>query len=95
MRPEASLETYFIKKAEENNALQYKFLSGITGVPDRLIIYQGITAFVELKAKNGVLSKRQKFVINSMRSHGAIVFVPYSKKDIDDIFNNIKRNSIG
>lgn len=91
MRPEATLEAYFIKKAEENNALQFKFLSGVTGVPDRLLIYNGITAFVELKAKNGILSKRQKFIINSMRSHGATVFIPYSKVDIDNIFVNIKK----
>jgi len=95
MRPEASLESYFIKQAQLHNVLQYKFLSGITGVPDRILICPKMTAFVELKAENGKLSKRQKFVIKSMRNHGAIVLVPFSKADIDDIFDEIKRNSIG
>lgn len=95
MRPEKRLETYFTKKAEENNCLQYKFTSGVTGVPDRIMIYNGTTAFVELKAKNGVLSERQKFIIKMMKSHGATVFVPFSKEDIDDIFDSIKRNSTG
>lgn len=91
MRPEAALEKYFQEQAEKHGFLQYKFLSGITGVPDRIIIGYGVTAFVELKAKNGVLSNRQKFVINSMQKHGATVFVPFSKTDIDDIFAKIKQ----
>lgn len=91
MRPEAKLEEYFQEQAKKHDVLQYKFLSGITGVPDRIIIGNGITAFVELKAKNGVLSERQKFVINSMRKHGATVFIPFSKEDIDKIFDTIKQ----
>lgn len=90
MRPEATLEDYFKKQAQKHNALQYKFLSGITGVPDRILIHNGATVFVELKAKNGVLSERQKLVIQSMRNHGATVFVPFSKEDIDKIFDKIK-----
>lgn len=94
MRPEATLEAYFKKQAEANGMLQYKFLSGITGVPDRIIIGYGTTAFVELKAKNGVLSERQKFIIQSMRDHGATVFIPYSKKDIDEIIAKIKQRRV-
>lgn len=89
MRPEATLEAYFKKQAQKHNALQYKFLSGITGVPDRILIYNGKTIFVELKAKDGVLSKRQKLVIQTMRNHGATVFVPFSCDDIDKIFDKI------
>ena len=85
MRPESALESYFQEQAEKHGFLQYKFLSGVTGVPDRIIIGNGITAFVELKDKNGRLSKRQQFVIQSMRNHGAIVYVPFSKEDIDEI----------
>jgi len=91
LRPEAKLEDYFIKQAEKHNVLQFKFLSGVTGVPDRLVIGYGQTIFVELKAKNGILSKRQTFIINSMRNHGAKVFVPFSKEDIDTFFEKIKQ----
>lgn len=94
MRPESTLEKYFKEQAAKNKILQYKFLSGITGIPDRIIIGYGITAFVELKAKNGMLSKRQKYVIKSMRNHGAIVFVPFSKEDIDEIFKKIKQRKV-
>ena len=47
MRPESALESYFQEQAEKHGFLQYKFLSGVTGVPDRIIIGNGVTAFVE------------------------------------------------
>ena len=91
-RPEAKLEDYFEQQAKTHNFLQYKFISGVTGVPDRIIVGNNITAFVELKAQNGKLSERQKFLINSIRRHGGLVFVPFSKQDIDDIIVFIKQN---
>lgn len=89
MRPEVRLEKYFCKMASSHNALQYKFISGVTGVPDRILICNGTVAFVELKARNGVISERQKFVIKSLRQHGATVFVPFSESDIDSIFQQL------
>ena len=80
-------EDYLGDEAEKNNILYYKFLSGETGVPDRILVGNDLTVFVELKAANGVLSERQKFVINAMRRHGAVVFIPYNKQDIDEIIN--------
>lgn len=93
LRPEAKIEDYFKKSAEDNGFLQYKFISGVTGVPDRIIIGGGTIAFVELKAINGELSKRQKLVINTIRRHGGTVFVPYSKKDVDDIISYLKKKN--
>lgn len=89
MRPEASIESYFIKKCKENQILQYKFISGETGVPDRIIICNGITAFVELKAKDGRLSARQKLVHKNIRNHGGIIYVPFSKSEVDDVIIDI------
>ena len=86
-RPEAIIESYFMKQAKKYRCLQYKFTSGITGVPDRVLIINKQTVFIELKAENGVLSDRQKLVIKQMRQHGAIVFTPYSKTDIDEMFD--------
>jgi len=87
--PESVLERYFIKQCALRGIWQNKFTSAITGVPDRIVIYNGTTAFVELKAKNGVLSERQKRVIAQIKSHGGTVFVPYSKQDVDDIVSQL------
>ncbi len=92
MRPEAQIEDYLENEAKRNNFLQYKFTSGVTGVPDRIIVGNGITAFIELKAINGRLSERQKFVIRNIRRHGGIVFIPYSKADVDKIIDYIRKN---
>lgn len=92
MRPEAKIEDYFEKAAKRNNFLQYKFTSGVTGVPDRIIVGNGLTAFVELKAAKGKLSQRQKLVINDIKRRGGLVFVPYSKEDVDEIIRYINKN---
>lgn len=92
MRPEAQIEAYLEEEAKRNHFLQYKFTSGVTGVPDRIIVGNGITAFIELKAINGTLSARQELVINSIRRHGGLVFIPYSKADVDEIIDYISKN---
>lgn len=84
-KPEAKLENYLETKAKDNGLLHFKFISGITGVPDRILIGNSMIAFVELKAAAGRLSSRQKFIINSIRKHGGMVFIPYNKQQIDDI----------
>lgn len=94
LRPEAKIEAYFKKAVEKAGYLQYKFTSGVTGVPDRIIIGDGQMAFVELKAANGSLSKRQELIISTIRNQGGTVFVPYSTEDIDAIIASIKKNSV-
>lgn len=93
-RPEAVLETYFKQSAEKNGYVQYKFTSGVTGVPDRILIGNGLTVFVELKSKNGIVSKRQEVVIDAIRRHGGTVFVPFCVKDIDNIMTYIKTKGV-
>ena len=85
-RPESIIESYFINQVKKHKCLQFKFLSGITGVPDRILIINKQIVFVELKAENGILSKRQTLIIKQLRRHGVVVFIPYSKTDIDDMF---------
>lgn len=93
MRPEASNEKFFKDEAAKRGFIQYKFSSGVTGVPDRILIGYGVTAFVELKALDGELSERQKLVISHIRKHGGIVYVPYSKQEILDIFDDITKST--
>lgn len=93
-RPEAKLEAYFKQAVKDNGFLQYKFLSGATGVPDRILIGNGLTVFVELKAEHGILSKRQKLVIKAIERHGGKVFVPFDKEGIDKIISYIKTNGV-
>lgn len=89
MTPEGIIEDFFIKESRRRNAWQCKFLPSITGVPDRILVYAGQVVFVELKAKNGRLSARQKLIHKQLRRHGAKVFVPYSEQDVLKVFEEL------
>ena len=53
---EGIVETYLKKECEKQNFTCYKFTSpGTTGVPDRIVIGNGQTIFVETKSSTGRL----------------------------------------
>lgn len=64
------------------NGLCLKFTCiSFTGVPDRLCILPGGRIFfVEMKDNKGVLSERQKYVINLLQSLGCEVYVVYGEQ---------------
>ena len=86
-KPEGKIEDYLIRKARQNNCLCYKFTSpSVKGVPDRILIGHGKTAFIELKSESGHLSAIQEVRIQEMRDAGATVAVLYNKSQVDDFF---------
>lgn len=87
--PESIIEDYAAKLASKNGFLFYKFMSGETGVPDRILVGHGKIVFMELKAKNGKLSERQKFVSKQIYRKGGIVMVPYSKSDVEQCYADL------
>ena len=87
---EGIVETYLKKECEKQNFTCYKFTSpGTTGVPDRIVIGNGQTIFVETKSSTGRLEDKQIEEINRMRQNGAIVYIASSHKKIDTIIQNI------
>lgn len=56
-----------------------------SGVPDLLLIKDGIASFVEVKAKNGVISDMQRLRAKELREVGCNVrFVTEGDVDIDE-----------
>ena len=53
--------------------------SSFKGIPDLYAVKKGVSIWIECKSPKGRLSKKQQEVIDSLKGHGAIVFV----------FNNI------
>lgn len=53
------------------------------GVPDLLIIYKGVTLFIELKAPKGVLSETQKLIHQKIAKAGAEVCTCRSLAEIE------------
>jgi hypothetical protein len=90
---ESQIELYFKQQCAKNNIWQNKFLSGVTGIPDRIAVSNSKTVFVELKTLTGKASARQKRVIDQIKSHGGVVFLPRSKSDVDDIISYFERNA--
>lgn len=74
---ESKLEKRLADGVKKLGGQSYKFVSpGCTGVPDRMVIMPGgRIVFAELKTDDGVLSERQKYVIDGMRRMGAEVEV--------------------
>lgn len=87
---EKKLERNLQKRIKEIGGKAYKFTSpNCTGVPDRLIIFNGRFCFAEIKSTGGKLSARQILEIKKLRELGAKVFVVYTPQDIEKIINFI------
>lgn len=83
---ENDVETYLYNQAKKHDILCYKFTAPSTaGVPDRILIGNNKTVFVELKKPGAKPRKLQVAIHKIMREHGAIVFVADTKSLVDDI----------
>lgn len=89
-RAEGYVENYLVKKAKEKGFLCFKFTSpGTRGVPDRIVIGNGKTVFIETKSKTGTPSELQKIRIRQLKEHGAEVYIASSREQIDQILATI------
>lgn len=58
---ESPIESYLVKLVEKAKGRAYKWVSpGNKGIPDRIVLLEGVAFFVETKATNGRLSTLQK-----------------------------------
>lgn len=89
-KPEGKVENHLIKRCKELGWIQFKFTApGRRGVPDRIVIGNGVTAFVELKSDVGKPSEIQKVVIRRMRAAGATVYLCNTKESVDEALAEI------
>jgi hypothetical protein len=83
---EKQVESYLSKKVKELGGLSLKWISTVTGVPDRIVILKKQIHLVELKTQTGKLSARQKVVFKKLEELGHPVTVLRSKEDVDKFF---------
>jgi hypothetical protein len=79
---EKQVEKYLNKKVKEAGGLSFKWISSVSGVPDRIVLLNNQAHFVELKTTTGSLSPRQILVFDEIGEHGFPVHV---LRDYDDI----------
>lgn len=81
---ENKVERYLNKKVEEMGGITRKWSSpGRDGVPDRIVITQGVVVFVEVKTTDGVLSPAQEREHARLRKAGAHVTTVYGNAGVD------------
>lgn len=81
---ENKVERYLHKEVTKIGGTTRKFVSpGVSGVPDRITVYEGRISFVEVKTVDGVESSSQKRESERLRACGAEVFTLYGEEDVN------------
>lgn len=90
---EKEIEKLLKDKIREAGGKSYKFVSpGITGVPDRIVIFPlGLVGFVEVKALGKKPRPDQEHQIKKLINLGCQVFVLDKPDQIPGIIRQIKR----
>jgi hypothetical protein len=81
---EKQVEKYLTKRVKESGGLTYKWISSVTGVPDRIVFMNNSVFLVELKTETGSLSPRQILVFDDLGEQGFPVYVLRSYDDIEE-----------
>lgn len=92
MQIENDIENYLIRKTEMLGGLCLKFVSpGRRGVPDRIILIDGKTFFVELKRPGGAPRKDQLKMKEKFEKQGVSVYVVDTKQKVDVLLATIQQ----
>ena len=81
---EKQVEKYLTKRVKESGGLSFKWISSVTGVPDRIVFLNNQVHLVELKTTTGTLSGRQILVFDELGEQGFPVHVLRSYEDIEE-----------
>lgn len=93
--PEGKVEDHLFKQCKKLDLVCLKFTSPAnSGVPDRVIIGNGLTVFLELKAPGESLRALQHEVTSEMVRHGAIVRVANTKALVDELLAEIVAGTV-
>ena len=87
---EKQIQTKIIKYLESINSVVIKTINtNKAGVSDLIVCYKGKFIAIEIKAKNGKVSKLQEVFIKKIINAGGYGFVAYSIDDVKKEFKNI------
>ena len=87
---ESKIESYLGRQVKKNGGLSLKWISTITGVPDRIVILNRQIRFVELKSSTGKISPRQIIVFQQLAEQGFPVTLINSLEQVDDFIKQIR-----
>ena len=91
---EKNIEKYLGEKVREVGGLYWKFVSpGVNGVPDRIIILNGVVAFVELKAPGKYPRVLQRYRHDQLIKNKQLVVTVDSEEEADELMQLILKLS--
>lgn len=92
-KPEDFVEKYLMRRCKAMGFGCLKFTSpGTSGVPDRIVIGNGRTVFVETKRAGAKLRRLQEVITAEMRKQGADVRVADTREMVDEFLTEIAGN---
>lgn len=80
---EKEVEKYLNRRVKESGGLSFKWISTVTGVPDRIVFLREKCFLVELKTQTGSLSPRQILIFDELGEQGFPVHVLRDREDIE------------
>lgn len=87
---ESDIEKYLVEKVRAAGGLAWKFTSpGTAGVPDRVILINGKTYFVEVKAPGQVPRPLQNKRIKQILKRGVYAGYVSTKEEVDMLIGGI------
>ena len=89
---EKQVEKYLTKRVKESGGLSYKWISTVSGVPDRIVFLNNQVHLVELKTLTGTLSGRQILVFDEIGEQGFPVHVLRTYDDIEEFIREAMLN---
>ena len=88
---EREIEQKLRREVEKRNGRCFKFLSSVSGVPDRILLLPGgLVIFVELKKEGEKPRKLQEVQMRKIRELGFRVRVVNSEQEIQELMREIE-----
>ena len=91
--PERQVENYLVDRITNLGGLPWKFTSpGTAGGPDRAVVLDRLSCFVELKRpKGGRVSDMQLWRINQLKKQGMKAYVIKNKEQVDYLVEHMMK----
>lgn len=91
--PEKKVEMHLVSRLSDLGGMAWKFTSpGTRGVPDRIVILDGLICFAELKRpQGGKVSPEQAWRIKQLRQQGMKAYILKNKEQVDLLVDNMMR----
>lgn len=91
-RAEGVVEHYLVRKAAKQGILCLKLqFVNIAGAPDRLLVHQGATWFVECKReRHGRIRAQQKYRQWQLQQAGAMVVNVFTRDEVDRLLEQVR-----